>query len=168
MARRWTDVKGCLAHDEGELLRALAVGRRVLEVGSYHGRSTIAMAEVALGVVSVDHHRGDEGTGPSDSEAAFRANLEAFGVAAKVDVRVADVAEVAFGLLGPFDMAFVDGSHTYEHVFRDLTVAIDAVKLGGVVAWHDANYESVFNATFDHGLTTMGRVGNLAWTVIGA
>jgi len=168
MARHWTEVKGWLGSEEGELLRALAVGRRVLEIGSYHGRSTIAMAEVAASVVSVDHHKGDEGVGPADTEASFRANLETFEVAHKVDVRVADVADVAFHLFEPFDMAFVDGSHVYEHVFRDLAAAIDAVRPGGIVAWHDANYFSVASAVEAHDLKTMGRIGNLAWTVIGA
>jgi hypothetical protein len=38
-----------------------------------------------------------------------------------------------------FDFIFVDGDHRYDAVLEDSRLALDCVRPGGVVAWHDYN-----------------------------
>ena len=40
---------------------------------------------------------------------------------------------------GGFDLAFIDGLHTYEQALKDALNALNALKPGGVVALHDCN-----------------------------
>ena len=154
------DVCGWLTEAEGQALYRLAEGRRVLEVGSYQGRSTICLAYSALWVVSVDWHRGDAGTGRADTLPAFCANLERYGVASKVRKVVARVQDVA-DLFAPgvFDLAFVDGAHDRESVLRDAEFARRVVRPGGAVAFHD--WPDV--GPFDWLGTPAGAVDGLAW-----
>ena len=43
--------------------------------------------------------------------------------------------------MAPFDAVFIDGNHSYEYVKQDLDNYQDLVKVGGIVALHDANFE---------------------------
>lgn len=38
----------------------------------------------------------------------------------------------------PLDFVYIDGNHAYEHVIKDLTLAGQLVKKGGVIGGHDA------------------------------
>jgi SAM-dependent methyltransferase len=138
------DVKGWLTVNEGRKLAELARGKRVLEVGSYHGRSTICMAQTAAKVVSVDWHKGDEGAGFGDSEPAFRANIKRYGVEDKVEVHVCRSDD--FKSEEKFDLVFVDGAHDQPAVVTDLCLAIRCLVPGGTIAMHDWDYQSVQNA----------------------
>src|SRR2546421_2512970 len=89
-------VPGWLDRDAARLLFGLAAhGERngcVVEIGSYLGRSTILLA-VASGerVVAVDPHAGELVAGeseiPADTFPLFLRNVEAAGVADRVDAR---------------------------------------------------------------------------------
>jgi hypothetical protein len=64
MIKDWkfpTDVRGWLTPKEGETLAQLAEGKLVLEIGSYHGLSTICMAQTAKMVHAIDWCRGERG-----------------------------------------------------------------------------------------------------------
>ena len=62
--------------------------------------------------VSVDHHRGDAGTGPADTYKELVGNLCRFGVENKVLPLRGDIRELA-EVLPPhfFGMVFIDGAH---------------------------------------------------------
>ena len=131
-------VRGWLTPDEAKTLYDLAAGCRVLEIGSYCGKSTICMAQSARLVVAVDWHRGDPDAGFGDTLGEFWANLKEYRVA-DVVVPVAGRIEQVAGLLedSAFDFCFVDGSHDQFSVKRDADIARRVVKAGGVVAFHD-------------------------------
>lgn len=124
--------------DEGAALRKYAEGAVVLEVGSWRGFSTIAMAGVARVVHAVDHHLGDEHAGHDESLAYLMQNLDVFGVRERVVVHVGS-SEVVLPLFprGYFDLAFVDAFHTEEAVRRDADLVIPLVRAHGLVAFHD-------------------------------
>lgn len=123
-------------------LQRLALGGRVLEIGSAYGYSTVALAQVAERVVAVDPHTW------LNSLPALRANLAAYGVTERVEVRVGSVEHLFTGLEGPvFDGAFIDGDHSGQAVERDIRLAVALVKPGGWIACHD------------HGETTCPDVG---------
>ena len=53
----------------------------MLELGAYHGFSTIVLASVAERVISVDWHQGDDHAGRGDTWDLFINNLRQYGVA---------------------------------------------------------------------------------------
>lgn len=112
-----------LSPAEAEALQAVARGRRVLEIGSQFGFSTVVMAEVAQLVVSIDWHRGDGNVGFMNSLTTFRENLERYGVGDRV-IPIVARSQDSLPLLRPgFHLLFHDGNHDYQTVRDDLTAA---------------------------------------------
>lgn len=126
----------------------------VIEVGSWKGRSTKAMAMATKGVIyAVDHWKGnsgDDATGVEAREkgvdaikAEFRKNLAAEIASGKVvivDVDHAEAAPVLRSLMmdGPgADLVFIDGDHTKASVKRDIETFRPFVRPGGKLAGHD-------------------------------
>jgi predicted O-methyltransferase YrrM len=88
---------------QGKLLMLLAsmVGaRRVLELGTLGGYSTIWLARSGARVVTVE--------ADADYAAVARANLEREGVAAAVELHIGPALETLPRLSGPFDLIFID------------------------------------------------------------
>ena len=125
-------------------------GGRVVEIGSYHGRSAIVMAMAAgpgVEMVAIDPHAGNdrgpeqiEGTaeeGEADN-AAFRANLARAGVADRVrHVRLPSQAALA-ELSGDVDLLYVDGAHRYTPARDDIARWGERVRPGGWLLIHDS------------------------------
>lgn len=128
------DVDGWLLYDEGKALFDIARGKRVLEVGSYCGLSTLCLAQTAESVLSVDTHDGRGTAIEQNTLAMFRANLERRG-ASNVEVLVGTIDDVPAGLT--FDLAFIDGSHDYGSVRHDIDRALELLAPGGLLAFHD-------------------------------
>jgi SAM-dependent methyltransferase len=142
----WTYAESILSavtHAECEQLAHLAVGARVLEIGSYYGRSTVAMASTAIIVHSVDPHMGGPPEAPS-TLAEFLANLESFDLRERVVVHVATTNELADILQSEvFDLVFVDAMHQRPEVDFDLALAARSVCRGGTIAFHDYGRDGV-------------------------
>jgi predicted O-methyltransferase YrrM len=137
----WKSIDGWLSEAEGEKLQELARGKVVLELGSYKGRSTVCMAEVAELVVAVDWHRGGEDIGFRDTLWEFMEVLDGHGVRDKVIPVVARHEDVGPVLArGGFDLAFIDGCHDRESVDRDSFNALLCIEYRGVIAWHDCGH----------------------------
>ncbi|MCJ1706963.1 O-methyltransferase [Microbacterium sp. VKM Ac-2923] len=122
------------------LLTRIAGARRVLEVGTLGGYSTIwfARAVGAGGVVVTIEAE------PVNAELA-RANLERAGVSERVEIRVGRGADVLPGLDGgePFDLVFIDADKESNTVYLDwaarlgrpgTVVVLDNVVRAGEVA----------------------------------
>lgn len=161
----WTfprEVRGYLLESEAKLLAELACEKRVLEIGSFCGRSTISMAQVAQEVVAVDHHKGDADVGQTDTLKEFTENLTAYGVASKVKVHVKKFADVCRDLPEKyFDLAFVDGAHDAESAAHDTREARRLVRNGGIVAVHDWDVPGVrqgVSTVFDKASKIEGRI----------
>src|ERR1700730_14525863 len=56
------EVPGWLTEPEGRKLAELSRGKRVLELGTYLGRSAICIAQTAVNLLTIDWHQGDDGT----------------------------------------------------------------------------------------------------------
>lgn len=145
-------------------LRDLAVGRRVLELGAWQGKTTVALAEVAMEVWTVDHHEGDSCTGPADT-------LESYFKTLQYDYRrrtvVSIVGEFAAVLPclkdGEWDLVLVDGDHDYISVVDDCRAARRLVGRPGVVVVHDLDRPEVQKATHRVLGPSHGGVQTLAW-----
>lgn len=133
-----TDIPALCSAEQGALLQKYAVNKTVLELGSYMGFSTICMARTATIVYSVDTHRGDEHLGRHDTFQYFLGHLQRYKVIDKVALLVGYTYDILPRLTpGMFDMAFVDATHSYEAVSRDIEMTIPLLKPGGLIAFHD-------------------------------
>lgn len=132
------DIPTGITPAEAAQLLELAEARRVLEVGSWYGFSTVLMAHSAALVVAVDHHQGDDDAGHEETLPAFLRNLERFRLGNKVVPLVADVAAaVPFLPDRYFGLIFLDASHDQDSVERDIKVCWPKLQLGGWFAFHD-------------------------------
>jgi predicted O-methyltransferase YrrM len=109
-------------------LHAPAQGR-IVEIGSYLGRSTVVLARASADiggppVVAVDPHTaalGIDGRPPRDTKADFLANLATAGVADHVRLEHTTSVEAAKSWAGDrIRMEFVDGWHTRDAVLEDV------------------------------------------------
>jgi hypothetical protein len=123
---------------------------RIVEIGSFRGKSTIVLARAAgedVEVVAIDPHLGvdrapqetseDADAGQSDFE-QFTANLAAHGVSERV-THVRRKAEEALGEVpGALAVLYVDGAHSFRFAHFDLTAWGDRVQDGGTMLVHDS------------------------------
>jgi predicted O-methyltransferase YrrM len=147
-------IPGWLEDDEAELLIAAAAyvtrgggARRLVEIGSYQGRSTIVLAATirALSpesrVFAVDPHEGTVGSADarlnhgSPTFDAFVANIAAAGVTAFVEPMRASSYEVDWD--GAIDLLFVDGLHDRLNVERDYRHFAHFLTPHAIVLFHD-------------------------------
>jgi predicted O-methyltransferase YrrM len=148
------DVEGWMTDAQAARLfaaaRRVGVSGRIVEIGSYHGRSAIVLARAAapgVEVVAIDPHAGnDRGpqqwTGSADEgerdHRAFRANLERAGVAERVR-HVRRRSQEALGEVdGPLDVVYVDGAHSYAPAAADIARWGERLRPGGALLIHDA------------------------------
>jgi predicted O-methyltransferase YrrM len=154
MSRLPEGVEGWLSEGQAEVLhdRAAQVrdGGRVVEIGSFRGRSTIVLARAAapgVEIVAVDPHLGsdrgpqeiaeDRALGDADVE-TFRANLATAGVAERVRHVRKRSTEALAALDGDVDLLYVDGAHRYRPALADVRDWGARVRPGGRMLVHDA------------------------------
>jgi predicted O-methyltransferase YrrM len=130
------DVEGWLLPSEGRALADLARGKRVLEVGSYCGRSTICLAQTADAVVSVDPHDGRATPRPKSTYDTLKDNLDRYGLR-NVKALVGTLSDGTAEFLSDFDLVFIDGAHDLESVRSDIRRALPLLSPGGLLAFHD-------------------------------
>lgn len=126
------DIKGWLTPEEGAKLAELAAGKRVLEIGSYCGRSTVCMARTAQHVTAVDFFDVPQVEFYRDYSGEFDKALQRHGVTHKVTKHRPEDA-----LYGEFDFVFIDGAHDYASVLADLEKTLAVLTDGGLIAFHD-------------------------------
>ena len=147
-------VDGWLTADQARRLYTAAAtcppGGRIVEIGSFRGRSTIVLASAApdcVEVVAIDPHAGTD-RGPHEivgherearaDRAVFEDNLATAGVAGRVH-HVAAFSTAAHALVdGPIDVLYVDGAHRYGPARADIGDWGARVHAGGTLLVHDA------------------------------
>ncbi|WP_406860643.1 class I SAM-dependent methyltransferase [Streptomyces sp. HUAS MG47] len=154
--------KGFMPVKEGLALyeaaaEAAKLGLPLLEVGTYCGRSTILLADVArqagVAAVTVDHHRGSEEQQPGweyhdptvvdpevglmDTLPTFRRTLRKAGLEEHVIAVVGRSPQVAKAWGGELGFVFIDGGHTDEHATNDYEGWAPKVARGGLLVIHD-------------------------------
>ena len=158
-------IRTSLTSAETARLRQLAAGKRVLEVGTGYGYSAIAMALADAIVITVDPH-----TWITDSHPSCKKNLRIYGVDNRVTMRTGYSADVCRELLlsgERFDLAFIDGDHSYEAVSRGLDLAWPLLVTGGWLAVHDYLEETcagVRVAVDERFPDSVARIDDTLWT----
>lgn len=156
--------KGFMPADEGEALWEAAVSAAasvadapMLEVGSYCGRSTVWLGDVAerteRTLFAVDHHRGSEEnqagwehhdtdvvdplTGKMDTLPFFRRTMYEAGLESSVIALVGRSPQAAAVWTTPLSFLFIDGGHGEEPARLDYEGWTPHVVAGGTLAIHD-------------------------------
>ena len=129
---------------------AVPAGGRIVEIGSYRGRSAIVLAMAAPAgaqLIAIDPHAGND-RGPQEivgsadegeaDNAAFRANLDRAGVADLVR-HVRMPSQDALGAVsGEIDLLYVDGAHRFGPASDDIARWGARVRPGGTMLVHDS------------------------------
>ncbi len=151
---RIAGVDGWLTDDQARALFDAAAevrpGGRIVEIGSFRGRSTIVLATAAaddVEIVAIDPHAGNdrgpqeingyEAEAESDHE-VFVANLAGAGVASRVRHVRAFSSDAHGEVSGRIDVLWVDGAHRYAPALGDLREWGDRVVPGGRLLVHDS------------------------------
>jgi hypothetical protein len=122
-------------------------GLTVVEIGSWQGRSAVALASGlrARGggtLYAIDPHSGTalhEATGVTDTYEACLENVRAAGLARYVkSIRAVSAVARSDFEDASVDVLFVDGSHKYRDVLTDIDSWTSALADVATVAFHDA------------------------------
>ncbi len=143
MFRRHRKIDGMIGDEDAALLTRLASEVEdgcIVEVGSYRGMSTVALARGArVPVYAIEPHEHFQGAlgdvyGPADRRAFFE-NLLHAGVVEQVRLVNLSSEVVTPGWQQPVGLLWIDGDHRYEAVRRDFYCW--EPHLRGSVAFHD-------------------------------
>ena len=128
----------------------------IIEIGSWEGRSTVALAKAAYPrqVHAVDTWAGSSTdlsgdlAAERDVHAQWRVNVDAYTAGNVVEHRmgwrdyVADLAE-------PVAMVFIDAEHTYDEVRDNIDALLPWMSPGGVMCGDDVHDPGVIQAAFE-------------------
>lgn len=147
-------VEGWMSPDQARRLYDAAArtgaGQRIVEIGSFRGRSTIVLASAApagVSVVAIDPHAGND-RGPQEIEGfadeaagdheVFNTNLAAAGVAERV-THLRMFSDAAHGeVAGSIEVLYIDGAHRYAPARTDIRDWGARVSDGGTMLIHDS------------------------------
>lgn len=142
--------RGCTTILYETVLKADGPGE-IAEVGSWKGKSTVALAFAIRDrggkdrIYAIDHHQGSIENQPAIEEEgstwpAFLETIEEAGVSDFVHPLKMDSAAGAAWLVEnkvPLKFIFLDGSHEEEDVVEDIKKYVPLLQPGGLMAFHD-------------------------------
>ena len=116
----------------------------IVEIGSYKGKSTAALALGSLcakreKVFSVDPHSGG-------TKEIFLKNMARIGIADQVVSLNMTSEEAARAFTSNIRLLFIDGDHEYKSVRTDILSWKNFIIDGGIIAFHDYTHKSVAKA----------------------
>lgn len=139
--KKWNEIQGNFDSNECELFQSrLALGKVVVEVGTFHGRSLACIASVAQHVYSVDtfkaHPNGQSQmqyyTTLIDTQESLRGYDNVTFLPGTSDT-IAPTFENE-----SIDTVFIDAFHFYEWCMTDCVFWYPKLKIGGIMAVHDS------------------------------
>jgi hypothetical protein len=178
------DVEGWLTDAQIARLHAAAgaapAGGRIVEIGSFRGRSTTVLASAApldAEVIAIDPHAGND-RGPQEIEgfeaeaetdnAVFEANLERAGVRSRVTHHRMYSDDAHDAVAGEIDVLFIDGAHRFAPARADIRDWGARVVPGGRMLIHDSfssvgvTLAIIVELVFSGNWRFEGRAGSLA------
>ncbi len=148
------DVQGWMTEGQARALYDAAAacppGGTIVEIGSFHGRSTIILASGCphdATVIAIDPHAGND-RGPQEIEGfeaeahddhdRFNHNLAEAGVADRVRHLRMFSDDALDEIDGDIDVLYVDGAHRYAPARADIDQFGARVRTGGTMLIHDS------------------------------
>ena len=138
-------IPGWLSQDEGNFLteKALATEHlkgKIVEIGSFCGKSTIYLAQGKGKVYAVDPHLGfvEEGLQFDNTYKAFKTNIEKADVTEKIVPIRKTSRDAVREWKKPIRLLFIDALHDEKNALFDFTKWEKFVIEGGVIAIHDS------------------------------
>lgn len=176
--KRWTDIEGWCDFAPLYWLNIcnLPKGACFVELGSWMGQSMAAACQYAWATArddiafhAVDHWQG-EADQPAHLEivrahggsihAAYRANLEAAGIAHMVTDHIGTTVERAADFPdASIDFLFIDAAHEYQPVCDDIRAYLPKLKPGAIIAGHDYPHPAVYDAVHATLIAEIGEWG---------
>ncbi|MCX8008912.1 MAG: class I SAM-dependent methyltransferase [Patescibacteria group bacterium] len=168
-----------------ELARRIPVHGEIVEIGSYKGRSTVALAYGFLAgknkgyVWAIDPHEGliaVHQRAPKDGTyQEFQKNIRAAGVEDCVHAIVATSKQAAKNWKHPIRLLFIDGLHDAVHTLEDYRLWSRWVQTdGGVIAFHDGfcGEAGVWQVIRDHvfkrkDIVDIGTTSSILYVMLG-
>jgi predicted O-methyltransferase YrrM len=136
----------------------------ILEIGSWHGASTLTWGEAiqlyhasggSIGCIDLWKPFFDEAANQSalyrrlnalaETEQAmedFRTNMKLMPVCITLKTMRGFSQDILPTLSGPYDIIYIDGDHAYSAVRRDLALAIPLIATGGVICGDDLEFQA--------------------------
>jgi len=147
-------VDGWMSPDQARRLYDAAActrpGDRIVEIGSFRGRSAIVLASAApagVRLFAIDPHAGNDrgpqeidgfGAEAEDDHAVFTANLAAAGVTERI-THLRMFSDAAHGQIdGDLAVVYVDGAHRYGPARTDIRDWGRRIEDGGTLLIHDS------------------------------
>ena len=176
----WHEIDGWFTREDaaalGKLCDRVPQGGRIVEIGSFCGRSTVFMAQYVEGrninILAVDNFKGGDPEDPATVRQqkeptllALMANLEMAGVNRYVQVLASDSIKAKVLLQGAqVDLVFLDGDHRRDAVIRDASAWSEFTGMNGsvIVCGHDA-YEGPGQAVRDIYGDAVRQEANVWW-----
>jgi hypothetical protein len=165
------EIDGWMDDHELDWLRAMAVGKKnILEVGSWKGRSSAAIAEgMDQGVVltCLDTWRGSDNEtlhdfAKGESDPVWNEFLEnhfvriAQGSVRTVRMKSLDGMQLMHEKGEMFDYIFIDADHSFEACRSDIEAATKLLAPGGLLCGHDFDWPGVNQAVCEAGGRPVG------------
>ena len=172
------DVEGWMTPGQARRLwtcaRTVRPGRRIVEIGSFRGRSMIVLASAAAAdveVVAIDPHAGND-RGPHEFEGfedeasedhdVFLANLKAAGVIERVTHVRKYSNEALADVPGEIDLLYIDGAHRLKPALDDIRRWSAKVEPGGQLLIHDS-----FSSVGVTGAIALSLLTSADWRYLG-
>lgn len=148
-------IPGWLTNSESyylfKLVSKLESDDKIIEIGSWLGRSTVTFALGSLAgnspkIISIDPHTGSsehkKKYGEIDTFDSFTKNTKEYGellMPMKLTSEEAynKISKSSPDLLKNIKLIFVDGAHEYEFVKKDYELWFDSLDYNGLIAFHD-------------------------------
>ena len=153
------NIKGLLANDECLLLHRLAgdvvdrFGKDAVlcEIGSFHGKSTVAIATALKSsqgghLYAIDWHQGSQDFPEHQADvyqnnyAAYKENLRKYGVDQWVTSIKLKSQEACEQVPEKIHFLWIDGAHDYDSVKSDYENYQEKLVAGGYLLFHDASW----------------------------
>ena len=147
----------------------------LVEIGTYTGASAKMFAQNGFSVVTIDPYIGkydDDDSWISNSDFTIIRNKFLEEIKGQVNIIPIIARSVTTSLLFEdefVDVVYIDGSHTYQDCFDDITAWYPKVRKGGAIVGHDYGFQTVKDAVAEYSriepnfkMTLFGDI----WTVI--
>ena len=153
-------VDGMITEEELRILRGLCTrtnARVIVETGTYKGRTATLFAGLGATVFTIDDYSGrwarpDSPPGLGDfapdqmqegaAMEAVKGNPRIFPITLNTYTGIERIKDAFALILGnrKADLCFLDGNHSYEVVSRELVMAEQIVRPGGIICGHDLDF----------------------------